>query len=130
MSKFFKAFAKTTFIKLQNAWTARDWKIIRPFESNELFEQHKRSNADITVVCKTIEENEASGPLETYIYTDENGNVKTNFGPFYFGVGNILDLRPYGISIHSFGVKSGEFTFDYIKLFHFSGMQCSTICPF
>ena len=42
---------------------------------NELFEQHKHSNADITVVCKTIEENEASDPLETYIYTDENGNV-------------------------------------------------------
>lgn len=54
----------------------------------------------------------------SFSYTDENGNVKTNFGPFYFGVGNILDLRPYGISIHSFGVKSGEFTFDYIPPSH------------
>ncbi|MBQ1983893.1 MAG: hypothetical protein II232_04605, partial [Spirochaetaceae bacterium] len=49
----------------------------------------------------------------SFKYADENGNVKTNFGPFYFGVGNILDLRPYGISIHSFGVKSGKFTFNY-----------------
>lgn len=54
----------------------------------------------------------------SFKYADENGNVKTNFGPFYFGVGNILDLRPYGISIHSFGVKSGEFTFDYIPPSH------------
>jgi hypothetical protein len=49
----------------------------------------------------------------SFRYADANGNVKTNFGPFYFGVGNILDLRPYGISIHSFGVKTGKFTFDY-----------------
>lgn len=37
----FKAFAKDVFIKLQNAWTERDWEKIRNFESNELFEQHK-----------------------------------------------------------------------------------------
>ena len=36
----FLSWAKDVFIKLQAAWTARDWKIIRPFESNELFEQH------------------------------------------------------------------------------------------
>lgn len=54
----------------------------------------------------------------SFKYADENGNIKTNFGPYYFGVGNILDLRPYGISIHSFGVKSGVFTFDYIPPSH------------
>ena len=37
----FKAFAKDVFIKLQNAWTDRDWEKIRTFETNELFEQHK-----------------------------------------------------------------------------------------
>lgn len=31
---------KEVFVKLQNAWTARDWKVIRPFESNELFQIH------------------------------------------------------------------------------------------
>lgn len=36
----FLSWSKDVFIKLQNAWTKRDWKIIRPFESNELFEQH------------------------------------------------------------------------------------------
>lgn len=36
----FLSWTKDVFIKLQAAWTARDWKIIRPFESNELFEQH------------------------------------------------------------------------------------------
>lgn len=33
--------AKDLFVKLQNAWTARDWEPIRPFESESLFEQHK-----------------------------------------------------------------------------------------
>ena len=37
----FKAYAKDVFIKLQNAWTERDWEKIRPFETNELFEMHK-----------------------------------------------------------------------------------------
>lgn len=36
----FLSWTRDVFIKLQAAWTARDWKIIRPFESNELFEQH------------------------------------------------------------------------------------------
>ena len=36
----FLSWSKDVFVKLQAAWTARDWKIIRPFESNELFEQH------------------------------------------------------------------------------------------
>lgn len=36
----FLSWAKTTFIKLQNAWSARDWEQIRTIESEELFEQH------------------------------------------------------------------------------------------
>ena len=35
------AWSKTLFIKLQQAWTKRDWEEIRTFETNELFEQHK-----------------------------------------------------------------------------------------
>lgn len=38
----FLSFARSTFIKLQEAWTARDWSVIRTFESNELFEQHQK----------------------------------------------------------------------------------------
>ena len=37
----FKSFAKTTFIKLQNAWTERDWEKVRILESDKLFELHK-----------------------------------------------------------------------------------------
>ena len=33
--------AKTLFIKMQNAWTDRNWEEIRPFETDALFEQHK-----------------------------------------------------------------------------------------
>lgn len=36
----FLGWSKEVFIKLQNAWTKREWKEIRPFESNELFSQH------------------------------------------------------------------------------------------
>lgn len=36
----FLAWSRDLFIKLQYAWSDRDWSIIRCFESNELFEQH------------------------------------------------------------------------------------------
>ena len=35
------AWSKTLFVKLQQAWTKRDWSEIRAFEKNHLFEQHK-----------------------------------------------------------------------------------------
>ena len=37
----FVSFTKELFIKLQNAWTARDWEPMRLFETPELFESHK-----------------------------------------------------------------------------------------
>lgn len=37
----FLTWAKNIFVKMQQAWTARDWSVIRVFESNELFEQHR-----------------------------------------------------------------------------------------
>lgn len=37
----FIASAKTLFVKLQQAWTDRNWSVIRVFETNELYEQHK-----------------------------------------------------------------------------------------
>ena len=38
----FISFTKELFVKLQNAWTARDWEAMRLFETPELFEQHKQ----------------------------------------------------------------------------------------
>ena len=37
----FISWSKTLFVKLQQSWTNRDWEVIRTFETNELFEQHK-----------------------------------------------------------------------------------------
>ena len=37
----FMAWSKEVFVKLQTAWMDRKWEEIRPFESNELFEQHR-----------------------------------------------------------------------------------------
>ena len=36
----FNAWVREVFIKLQQAWSDRDWKKIRPFESEELFSLH------------------------------------------------------------------------------------------
>lgn len=36
----FTAWVREVFMKIQEAWTAREWKTIRPFESEELFSQH------------------------------------------------------------------------------------------
>lgn len=37
----FIGWSREVFIKIQQAWSDRNWKIIRPFESEELFSQHK-----------------------------------------------------------------------------------------
>ena len=34
------SWAKDLYVKLQNAWTAREWEPMRPFETQALFEQH------------------------------------------------------------------------------------------
>lgn len=39
-SEEFLSWTEEVFIKIQQAWTKRDWSIIRPFESNSLFNQH------------------------------------------------------------------------------------------
>ena len=36
----FLAWAKDLYVKLQHAWTEREWEEMRPFETEELFEQH------------------------------------------------------------------------------------------
>lgn len=38
----FLGWVKEVFITLQQAWTARDWSLIRPFEKEELFCQHEQ----------------------------------------------------------------------------------------
>lgn len=36
----FLTWTKEVFLKIQQAWSERNWKVIRPFESNELFATH------------------------------------------------------------------------------------------
>lgn len=36
----FLSWSREVFVKIQQAWSERNWKIIRPFESEELFSQH------------------------------------------------------------------------------------------
>lgn len=38
----FIAWAKDVFVKMQEAWSKRDWSVIRCFETNDLFEQHQK----------------------------------------------------------------------------------------
>lgn len=38
----FIGWAREVFMKIQQAWNDRDWKVIRPFETQELFNQHNQ----------------------------------------------------------------------------------------
>ena len=38
----FIGWAREVFMKIQQAWNDRDWKVIRPFETQELFSQHSQ----------------------------------------------------------------------------------------
>ena len=38
----FLGWSQEVFMKIQEAWTTRDWKVIRPFESENLFNAHKQ----------------------------------------------------------------------------------------
>ena len=49
----FNGFAREVFMKIQEAWTAKDWKTIRPFESETLFNQHKQQLDEYIRLKKT-----------------------------------------------------------------------------
>ena len=49
----FIGFAREVFMKIQEAWTAKDWKVIRPFESETLFNQHKQQLDEYIRLGKT-----------------------------------------------------------------------------
>ena len=49
----FIGFAREVFMKIQEAWTAKDWKPIRPFESETLFNQHKQQLDEYIRLKKT-----------------------------------------------------------------------------
>ena len=49
----FIGFAREVFMKIQEAWTTKDWKPIRPFESESLFNQHKQQLDDYIRLKKT-----------------------------------------------------------------------------
>ena len=49
----FIGFAREVFMKIQEAWTAKDWRPIRPFESETLFNQHKQQLDEYIRLGKT-----------------------------------------------------------------------------
>ena len=49
----FIGFAREVFMKIQEAWTTKDWKPIRPFESEALFNQHKQQLDEYIRMGKT-----------------------------------------------------------------------------
>ena len=49
----FVGFAREVFMKIQEAWTSKDWKPIRPFESETLFNQHKQQLDEYIRLGKT-----------------------------------------------------------------------------
>lgn len=94
----FKTFASEVYLALQEAWEERDWKKVRPFESNALFnvhnrqlqeyiDQHKTNHLDMQNVREvTIAEFRKDGAHEVlvvrleaslidYVSDDETGRV-------------------------------------------------------
>lgn len=49
----FIGFAREVFMNIQQAWTTKDWKPIRPFESETLFNQHKQQLDEYIRLGKT-----------------------------------------------------------------------------
>ena len=49
----FIGFAREVFMKIQEAWSTKDWKPIRPFESEALFNQHKQQLDEYIRLGKT-----------------------------------------------------------------------------
>ena len=49
----FIGYAREVFMTIQAAWTAKDWKPIRPFESEALFNQHKQQLDEYIRLGKT-----------------------------------------------------------------------------
>lgn len=49
----FIGFAREVFMKIQEAWTTKNWKPIRPFESETLFNQHKQQLDEYIRMGKT-----------------------------------------------------------------------------
>jgi len=49
----FVGFAREVFMKIQEAWTTKDWRPIRPFESETLFNQHKQQLDEYIRLGKT-----------------------------------------------------------------------------
>lgn len=49
----FIGFAREVFMTIQAAWTAKDWKTIRPFESETLFNMHKQQLDEYIRLGKT-----------------------------------------------------------------------------
>jgi predicted lipid-binding transport protein (Tim44 family) len=49
----FIGFAREVFMTIQSAWTAKDWKPIRPFESETLFNTHKQQLDEYIRLGKT-----------------------------------------------------------------------------
>lgn len=49
----FIGFAREVFMKIQEAWTTKEWKTIRPFESETLFNQHKQQLDEYIRLKKT-----------------------------------------------------------------------------
>jgi predicted lipid-binding transport protein (Tim44 family) len=66
----FLSFAEQVFVQLQEAWSERDWKKARPFESEELFNLHK-SQLDAFIRDGTINKMDNVCVNESY-FTEYN----------------------------------------------------------
>ena len=95
------------FIKLQMAWTNRDWKVIRPFESNELFEQHSAQ------LQEYINNNKINVMERISIVQSEIAGYEVEGDKEFLFVSLIANLRDYIIDANTKEILEGDKNKDY-----------------
>lgn len=120
-SEKFIAWSSEVFITLQQAWTKKDWKAIRPFEAEPLFRQHqmqlqeyidqKKTNiiSNICITGSYLSNYEVNGDYEyltvhmsvnmnDYIRDDESGNIlERNPNEKYYSDYDLVYMRTLGV---------------------------------
>lgn len=103
----FMSWVNNVFIKLQTAWTNRDWKVIRPFESNELFEQHSAQ------LQEYIDNNKINVVERISIVQSEIAGYEVEGDKEFLFVSLIANLRDYIIDANTKEILEGDKNKDY-----------------
>lgn len=100
--ELFKAWSEEVFVTLQEAWSERQWKKIRPFESDALFQTHNRQLNDLIARGLTNRVERVAVRDVKISEFENNGSNET------VSVIMKVSLRDYYVDDHSGKVTEGD----------------------